>query len=140
MLRRRGVVVIVSDLLDTLDPDANVAESPFVQAIQQLKFERHELIVFHVMDPLELTFDFNGRTRFEGLELPATAVAEPSRIRADYLDIMQAFLAQAKECCAAIQADYALANTAEPVDRLLVRYLSARGKAREGGTRRRGGR
>jgi uncharacterized protein (DUF58 family) len=132
MLRRRGVVVILSDLLDMLDPDQNAAESPFVRAIQQLRFERHELIVFHVMDPLELTFDFHGRTRFEALELPATAVAEPSRIRADYLNIVHAFLAQVKESCAAIRADYALANTAEPVDHLLVRYLSARGKAREG--------
>lgn len=132
MLRRRGIVVLISDLLDTLDPEQNPAGSPFVQSIQRLRFARHEVIVFQVMDPQELTFDFSGRTRFDGLEAPGRAIAEASRIRADYLGMIHGFLAELKAACAAARCDYALANTGEAVDHLLVRYLTARGKVREG--------
>jgi hypothetical protein len=123
---------VVSDLLDTADPDEGMEESPLVRAVQQLRHRRHEVIVFHVLDPQELTFDYTGRKRFEGLEALPTAVAEPTRIRADYLDIVHNFLTQTKAACASARADYALANTAEPVHHLLIRYLTARGKVREG--------
>ncbi len=132
MLTRRGIVVVVSDLLDTADPDEPMAESSLVRAIQMLRHRRHEIIVLHVMDPQELALDFAGRKRFEGLEAMPTAVAEPTRLRADYLEIVHDFLRETKAACAGARADYALANTAEPVDRLLIRYLTARGKVREG--------
>jgi len=132
VLTRRGIVVVVSDLLDTADPDEPMAESSLVRAIQLLRHRRHEVIVFHVMDPQELTFDFTGRKRFHGLESLPAAVAEPTKLRADYLEIVHTFLHETKAACAGARADYALANVAEPVDRLLIRYLTARGKVREG--------
>ena len=132
MLIRRGIVVVLSDLLDVSEGDDGEDESSLVHAIQQLRHHRHEVIVFHVMDPQEVAFDFTGRRRFEGLESLPTAIAEPSRIRADYVEIVQEFLANTKTACAAARADYVLANTAEPVDRLLIRYLTARTKIREG--------
>lgn len=132
MLSRRGIVVFLSDLLDTADPDVGMDDSPLVRAVQMLRHRRHEVVVFHIMDPQELTFDFTGRRRFQGLESLPTAVADPTRLRADYLDIAHAFLREVKAACAGARADYALANTAEPVDHLLIRYLTARGKVREG--------
>jgi hypothetical protein len=59
--------------------------------------------------------------------LPA-AVAEPTRIRSDYVAIVQEFLSRAKAVCATARSDYVLTNTAEPVEHLLVRYLTARAK------------
>ncbi len=86
----------------------------------------------HVLDPQELMFAFSGRIRFEGMESLPAAIAEPSKIRADYVEIVQQFVDQAKMACASTRSDYVLVNTAEPVDHLLVRYLTARGKIREG--------
>lgn len=131
MLNRRGIVVVVSDLLDTIDPEGGAGDSTLVRAIQQLRFQRHEVIVLHVLDPQELTFEFKGRIRFEGLENLPAAVAQTTRIRADYVDIVQRFLDTTKAACVGARADYALANTAESVDRLIIRYLTARGKVRE---------
>lgn len=132
MLSRRGIVVVVSDLLDVgADPDAP-EESAFVRALQQLRYGRHEVIVLHVLDPQELAFDFARRTRFEGLEAAPRAVADPTRIRADFVAIMESFIAQTKSACASLRADYVLANTAEAVDHLLIRYLTARAKIGEG--------
>jgi uncharacterized protein (DUF58 family) len=130
-LNRRGIVVIISDLLDTADPDERMERSSLIRAVQLLRHRRHEVVVFHVMDPQELTFTFKGRRRFEGLEALPTAVAESSRLRADYLEIVHTFLREVKSACAGARADYALANTGEPVDHLLVRYLTARGKIQE---------
>ena len=132
ILSRRGIVVVVSDLLDTADPDEPMDQSSLARAIQLLRHRRHEVVVFHVMDPQELTFDLTGRKRFEGLESMPTAVAETTKIRADYVEIVHDFLREAKAACAGARADYALANTAEPVDHLLIRYLTARTKVREG--------
>jgi hypothetical protein len=104
-----------------------------IHAVQQLRFQRHEVVVFHVLDPQELLFEFNGRTRFEGLEGLPAAVAQADRIRADYLEIIRRFLSVARAGCASAGADYALANTAEPADHLLIRYLAARAKHRGAG-------
>lgn len=131
-LTRRGTIVIISDLLDTADPDEDMRRSSLIRAVELLRHRRHEVVVFHVMDPQELVFEFTGRRRFQGLESLPTALAEPGRLRADYLDVVHRFLRETKAACAAARADYALANTAESVDHLLIRYLTARGKVREG--------
>ncbi len=124
MVRRRGIIVILSDLLDK--------EEEFSRGLQRLHFGDHEVIVFHVMDPQELLFDFSGRIRFEGLEALPKADVDSRQIQADYIEILHGFLRRTKQSCATARADYALANSGEPVDHLLIRYLSARGKAREG--------
>lgn len=130
IIGRRGIVVLLSDMMDVGAEAGD--ESALARAIQQLRARRHETVVFHVLDPQEVVFDFGGRVRFEGLESMPHAVAEPARIRAEYVAIVEAFLARTQAVCAAARADYMLANTAEPVDRLLIRYLTARGKGREG--------
>lgn len=132
MIGRRGIVVIISDLLDVSSPGGEDDTAGILRAIQLLRHQRHEVVVMHVLDPQELSFDFGGRIRFEGMESLPAAVAEPNKIRADYVDIIQKFVAETKMACAGTRSDYVLVNTAEPVDRLLVRYLTARGKIREG--------
>jgi len=124
MVSRRGIIVILSDLLD--DADA------IIRGIQRLRFAKQEVVVFHLFDPQELEFRFGGRTRFEGLEGLPHANVDPKQIQADYVTLVQEFIHRMRQECAGARADYELANSAEPVDRLLIRYLSARSKAREG--------
>ncbi len=154
-MSKRGIVVVLSDLLDAGGEEASTREtigtgsgrhdrgaearsagaaapeSAAARAVAMLRHRRHEVVVFQVMDPQELAFDFSRRSRFEGLELPASVVADPTRLRADYLAIVHDFLHRVRAACVSNGADYCLANTGEPVDHLLVRYLAARQKLRE---------
>lgn len=124
MLSRRGIVVVLSDLLDD--------EENIIRGVQRLTFANQEVIVFHHFDPQELLFEFPGRVRFEGLEDLPHANVDAKQIQADYVALVQDFIHRMRQACAGARADYEIANSAEPVDRLLIRYLSARSKAREG--------
>lgn len=125
---RRGVFVLISDLLD-VDDSGEPEEIPsLARTISQVRLSRHEMIVFQTLDPQELGLEFTGRVKFEGLEGLPSAVAEPNRIQAQYLEILHAFLANVRGACAQAGVEYALANTSESVDRLLIRYLAARAK------------
>lgn len=59
-LRRRSLVIVVSDLLGDADKILSVARA--------LKARRHELLVLQVLDPAELSFPYEGQIVFDGLE------------------------------------------------------------------------
>ena len=117
-LPRRGLVVLISDLLGD-------REGMF-QGMQLLRKRGHDLVLLHVMDDDELTFPFDGPTRFEGLEIPDHLACNPRALRAGYLAAVEAFLAEARRRCAAASCDYSLIRTGEPVDAALVQFLSRR--------------
>jgi len=117
-LPRRGMVVIISDLLGD-------REGVF-QGMQFLRRRGHDLVLLHVMDDDELTFPFEGPTRFEGLELPEHIACNPRALREGYLAAMEEFLADARKRSAAVRCDYLLIRTGEPVDAALVQFLSRR--------------
>jgi uncharacterized protein (DUF58 family) len=117
-LPRRGLVVLISDLLGD-------REGMF-QGMQLLRKRGHDLVLLHVMDDDELTFPFDGPTRFEGLEIPDHLACNPRALRAGYLAALEAFLAEARRRCAAASCDYSLIRTGEPVDAALVQFLSRR--------------
>jgi hypothetical protein len=82
--------------------------------------------VIHVLDEDELEFRFEGPTRFEGLELPASLACNPRALRAGYLEALEGFLAEVRRGAAHAQADYVLARTGEPAETTLVRFLASR--------------
>jgi uncharacterized protein (DUF58 family) len=117
-LRRRGVVVVISDLFDDV--------ASVVNGLQHLRFGGHEVVVFHVLDPAELHFDFGGVMRFKGLEDLGRLVVEPRRIRDTYLRALHAFLTRLRHACEHSRIDYVQINTATPIDVALTRYLARR--------------
>jgi len=119
-LPRRGLVVIVSDLLGDRDG--------VFQGLQMLRKRGHDLVLLHVMDDDELEFPFDGPTRFEGLEVPDHIACNPRALRAGYLAALEAFLTDARRRAAVARCDYALVRTGEPLDAALVRFLSRRAR------------
>ncbi|MEX0886156.1 MAG: DUF58 domain-containing protein [Phycisphaeraceae bacterium] len=115
---RRGFVVLFSDLLDNVDA--------FLQGINHLRYRGHNVIVFHVLDPHELTFPYTGTCRFEGLELDGSMVTQPQRIRAAYMQELEAFLTRVRLACERSRVDYVLADTSRPIEATLTGYLIAR--------------
>jgi uncharacterized protein (DUF58 family) len=121
-LRRRGLIVLISDLFL---PAVTLAE-----ALKQFRLRRHEVIVFHVMHDDELTFPFGDNTLFRGLEEREELRADPRALKRTYLEAVERFLGDARRTCAAAGVDYVLVNTKEPLDAVLGGYLSFRQKLR----------
>ena len=122
-LRRRGLVVIISDLLDDLDAITN--------GIAHFRYRHHEVILFHVMDPDELSFPYERLSRFKDQEGTAMIVANPRTVRSRYLERVEKFLKQIKVGCLELGASYQLAQTNTPYDQMLSRYLEQRARLKK---------
>ncbi len=118
-IHARGVVVIISDLFDSVEE--------IVKALHHFKYRRHEVIVFHVMAEEELTFPFNSFTRFKCLEDPEIALPiDPKTLKAMYLDKVSSFLKNLENDCGKLEIEYIPMSTAKPYDAALAEYLTAR--------------
>ena len=119
-LKRRGLIILISDLLD--DPAA------VLSALQHFRFRGHEVIVFHVMDPAELTFPFDAMTEFTDLETSDKTTVAPDGIRPYYMEQLKTFLATYEKGCADLKADYRLFDTQRPLEIALSEYLYRRSR------------
>ncbi len=119
-IRRRGIAVLISDLFDD--------EQQVLDGIQHLRFGGHEVIVFHVLDPFELEFPFNGLVEFEGLEQSPKLLTRPREIRKSYLREFDAFRARLREGCERQNCHYTMINTATPLHEVISGYLAFRRK------------
>lgn len=120
-LIRRGLIVVLSDLLD--EPE------PVLKALRLLRHRKHEVVVFHILDEAELTFPFRGSTLFKDLETNETLSTQPDLLRKTYLEAMERFVSDFREGCTAHGIDYVLMSTATPFDVSLATYLSNRRKS-----------
>jgi len=116
--KRRGLLVLISDFYE--EPDA------VLDAIKPLRFLGNDLIVFHVLDQAELDFGYDDASSFEDLESGEQVPVVPESLRAQYRQMIQDHIAALTTKFSEHRIDYTLANTAEPLDRLLFSYLSAR--------------
>lgn len=117
-ISRRGFVILISDLFDHVDE--------FVRGLDHLRFCGHNVIVFHTLDPHELTFPFDGSVKFRGLEDLSEILTRPQRIRDAYLEELRKLLKKIKDACNRTQVDYILVDTSKPVDVVISSYLMAR--------------
>lgn len=115
---RRGMIVLVSDLLGDVDG--------ILKGLKLLRQRGHDVLVFHVMDDDELDFEFNGPMRFDGLESDDFLNCNPRALREGYLEALNEFLNQVRRQCAQNIVDYALIRTSDPLDAVLAKYLSSR--------------
>jgi uncharacterized protein (DUF58 family) len=117
-IKRRGLVVIISDLLD--DPDE------VLLGLKHLRHQHHELILFHVLHRDEIELPFSGRIRFVDLEQEREILTHPTRLAGEYKKRMKAFLDRYKEGCLAAGVDYVPLTTDQPLHEALFNYLSMR--------------
>jgi uncharacterized protein (DUF58 family) len=119
-IRRRGLVILVSDLLD--EPE------PILKGLRQFRFKGNDVIVFHLLDRAELDLPFDGNILFEDLEAAnLQIVADPRAIRTAYRQVVEEFIADMRKQCHADSIDYQLISTSTPLDQALASYLSWRG-------------
>jgi uncharacterized protein (DUF58 family) len=121
-IAKRGMVVLISDLLD--DP------GEVVQGLRHFRFRGTDVIVFHVMDPDELTFPFERASRFRDLEGDDELMAVPSVVRQQYLEALNGAIDVYRRELGGAGIDYRLLDTSEPLEFALMSYLSTRGRTR----------
>jgi uncharacterized protein (DUF58 family) len=116
--KKRGVVVILSDFFDDVPR--------ILSGLKHFRHRRHEVIVFHVLDPAEVDFPFRDTTLFKGMEGLPDVLTEPHALRAGYLAEVRAFLDEIKKGCRMIDIDYVPLRTDWDLDTALSSYLAAR--------------
>jgi len=119
-IRRRGLVIILSDLLD--DPQHIAA------GLQHFRHNRHEVLVFHILDDAELTFPYQRLTRFQDMEGTGRVVVNPQSLRQQYLDRMQRYIETIQASCFERKISYHLARTSQAPAAVLAEFLDRRSR------------
>ena len=115
---RREIVMIFSDFLTDLD-----ALEP---ALQRLRYQKHEVVLFHVLHHDELTFHFDGQVRFRGLEGLEELTTQPEELRALYLQALGAHVARLDDLCRRNRIERVAVDTSLTVGDCLLDYLNQR--------------
>jgi uncharacterized protein (DUF58 family) len=121
-IHKRSLVVLFSDMFQ----QGNVEE--LYSALQHLKHNLHEVILFHVSDfKTELSFDFADRpTKFVDLETNEVLRVNPHQIRESYQQEMAKFYNEIKLRCGMLKIDFVDVNTADPFNKVLGAFLIKR--------------
>ena len=118
MFRRRGMVFVISDCFDEVEP--------FLKGLRHLRFQGHDVTVFHIMHHHELEFPFTGNIKFDGLEEFEELKTRPHLIRPNYLKVVNQYLADLRKGCEAYRVEYVLMDTSKPMEIALGEYLVRR--------------
>jgi uncharacterized protein (DUF58 family) len=116
--KKRGIVIIFSDFFD--DVDAILA------GLKHFRHRRHEIVLFHVLDPVEVDFSFDETTHFRGLEGLPELAADPRAVRSAYLDELNKFTHRLKQGCRQQRIDYMRVRTDQSLEVVLSSYLASR--------------
>jgi len=117
-LTHRSLVVVLSDFFDDMDS--------VQQGLRHLRYRKHEVIAFQVLDPMEVEFPFQDVTLFKGLEEMGQLLTEPQSLRQGYLAELSAFTTQLKKMCRGVHIDFTQLNSGQPLDVALSGFLAVR--------------
>ena len=122
-VRIRAMTVLVSDCLDD--------SKTLLDAVRHLRDRKHDVVVFHLIDPEEADFPFERPTRFVDLEGAGNMITEPAVIREQYLERLRIHVETLTKGCLECEVDYRYVRTNVPVAEVLEKFLGERlaGKA-----------
>lgn len=115
---QRALVIILSDLFC----DTNALGD----ALQHLRYRKHDIAVFHMLDKQEIEFDFERPHRFVDMEDKTAVVAEPVLIADDYRQAMRDFMQEVRMKCHDVHADYHLITTDQDYEEIVHNFLTTR--------------
>ncbi|HEV3481913.1 MAG TPA: DUF58 domain-containing protein [Candidatus Acidoferrales bacterium] len=117
-LRRRGVVLIISDFFE--------APQKIVRTIEPLRFHGNEVVLFHVLDPKEMRPELGEPAILVDLETQQRIEVTPEYAKNEYRAKMDAHIAELRERAQGAGMDYFLLVTDRPLDGALAEYLTIR--------------
>lgn len=117
-IKRRGLVIIFSDLFDD--------QQAVINALKHFRYKKNEVILFQILDPLEMSFAIDSPTIFKDLETNKEMLSQPISVMNDYQDAVKDFIEKYRTTCLANNIDYTLLSTETPFDIALMEYLNKR--------------
>src|SRR5689334_4340688 len=117
-LTHRSLVVILSDFFDDIES--------IKKGLRHLRYKKHEMMVFQVLDPLEIEFPFEDVTLFKGLEELGELLTEPRALRDGYIEQLSMFTEDLKKSCRGMHIDFHRFSSGESLDVSLSQFLATR--------------
>ncbi|KAA1257640.1 hypothetical protein LF1_01280 [Rubripirellula obstinata] len=118
-LKRRGLLVLITDAMSDLES--------LGKSLAQLRGQKHEVLLFQILDPDEADFPFQGRIEFRDLEnLGRREMVDANSVRQRYLAKYEQHQTQLRETCRRHRVDLVEVKTDRPVVEMLHEYLSQR--------------
>jgi uncharacterized protein (DUF58 family) len=117
-LTHRSLIVVLSDFFDDLES--------IKKGLRHLHYRKHEVMVFQVLDPMEIDFPFEDVTLFKGLEEMGELLTEPQSLRQGYIEQLQKFTEEMKRMCRGMHMDFQRMSSGDPLDVTLSSFLATR--------------
>jgi uncharacterized protein (DUF58 family) len=121
-IKRRGLVVLFSDLFD--DPEK------VLNGLKHFRHRGHEMVLFHILDPKELSLDYSGEVQFVDKETGEKLRTQPWFLKKEYRRSVREWISWLERECKENSIDYNLVTTETPFDQALVSYLNKRRRLR----------
>jgi len=124
-IHKRSLIIIFSDMFENT---ANTED--MFQAMQHLKYNKHEVILFHVTDKnKELDFNYDNRPyKFIDVENSRELKINPSEVKTNYINAVKSFEKELKTRCAHYKIDFIEADINLGFHQILYPYLKKREK------------
>jgi uncharacterized protein (DUF58 family) len=117
-LNHRSLIVILSDFFDDIES--------IKKGLRHLRYKKHEIMVFQILDPTEIEFPFEDVTLFKGLEESGELLTEPRALREGYLEQLNLFTEQLKKMCRGMNIDFQRYGSGDSLDVALSQFLATR--------------
>ena len=119
-IKKKGLIILVSDLLD--DP------KEVIKGLRHFRYKGHEVIIFHILDCNEISFNFNEMINFIDLENNQSIKTDPRYIKSDYKKAFSSFCETYRLECRKNNIDYVKVDTSDSLDNSLIEYLIKRAR------------
>ncbi len=125
-VHKRSLIVLFTDMFDS----AGHKEEEIFRALQHLKYNKHEIILFHVLDhEHEVAFDYDNRPHtFIDMESGEKVRLNPTQVKKEYQEQVRNFMKKLKLKCAQFKIDLVEADIRKGFDQVLLNYLIKRSK------------
>jgi hypothetical protein len=123
ILTKRGMIVLISDLLASIDR--------LETDLGYLCAGGHDVVLFHILDPAELNFDFDSPALFRDIETGRDMYVDPSAAKRSYKTMLQTHLEKSRSVCRKLGIDYHLFATDRAYDLALLDFLQHRIRRRK---------
>ncbi len=119
-IKKRGMVIIISDFFDDIEK--------MLQALKNFNYKKNEVLLFQILDPIELNFGFGKSSVFVDMETDEELVTQPLQIKTAYKEAINGFLSRLKRETVNNGMEYNLLTTEMPFDHALLSYFKKRKK------------
>jgi len=117
-LTHRSLIVLLTDFFDDL--------KEIEKGLRRLRYRKHELMAFQVLDPMEIEFPFDDVTLFKGLEEAGELLTEPRALRDAYLEQLASHTETLKKMCRGMNNDFVRISSGQSLDVTLSGFLAGR--------------